>query len=136
MSNNSLSALDFVVSVLREHEKELTALSEQLETALVEVRGENLRRSLYELSNSVQSLSQAVGSLSERLDSQLSLDTGLKGAVDDLKEESRRQKAQLNSILDQLRSLPTQDDFEDLRRAIDALRTNVTKQGHAVPAKG
>jgi len=116
MARNSLSALDFIINVLREHEKELADLSEKLENTLTVLRGEDLRRTLGELGNSVQVLSETIKSLSEKIDSQVNADMRLK-------EESQRQRAQINDILNRLDALPTRDDLTDLRRGVDALNT-------------
>jgi len=121
MARNSLSTLDFIINVLREHEKELTALSERLEKTLTVVTGEDVKRALDELSNSVQVLSKAVERLSEKIDSQVDSDICFRETVDSLKEESQRQRVQVNYVLNQLKALPTREDLENLSRSIDTL---------------
>lgn len=128
MARNSLSALDFIVSVLREHEKELTELSERLENTLALVKGENVRRALDELTNSVQALSKTIGSLCEKIGSQVDAGIRFRETIDSLREESQTQRVQVNDILDQLKALPTRDDLEDLRRAIDTLNALLAKE--------
>ena len=123
MARNSLSALDFIVNVLREHEKELTELSERLENTLTVVTRENVKQALDELSNSLQVLSKTMESLSERVGSQVDADIRLRKTIDSLKEESLRQRTQINDVLNRLKALPTKDDLEDLRSAIDTLNT-------------
>jgi len=121
MARNSLSALDFIVSVLREHEKELTELSERLEKTLTVVGGEYVKRALDELSNSMQILDKTLKRLSEKIDSEVDSDIRFRETVDSLKEESQRQRAQVNDVLNQLKSLPTRENLENLRRSIDTL---------------
>jgi len=127
MSKNSLSALDFVINVLREHEKELTELSDRLENTLTVVKGEDVRRSLDELNSSVQILARTIEGLSERIDSRMTADMRFSEIIDSLKEESQRQKERINDILTQLKALPTRDDLENLRRAIDTLSELLAK---------
>lgn len=120
-AKNSLSALDFIINVLREHEKELTELSDRLENTLTIVTGDNVRHTLDELRSSVQVLSRATELLSEKIESQANADVCFREIIDDLKEESRREKEQVSDILIQLKSFPTKDDLQSFRRAVDAI---------------
>jgi len=121
MARDSLSTLDFIINVLREHEKELTELSERLEKTLTVVTGEDVKQALDELSDSVQVLSKAVERLLEKIDSQVDSGIRFRETVDTLKEESQRQRVQVNDVLSQLKALPTREDLENLRRLIGAL---------------
>ena len=100
MARDSLVTLDFVINVLREHEKELTELSERLENTLTVVNEENIKQTLNELNHSLQVLSKR---------------------IEGLRDENQRQKAQVNEILNKLETLPTKDDLENLRRAVETL---------------
>jgi len=121
MARDSLSTLDFIINVLREHEKELTELSERLEKTLTVVTGEDVKQALDELSDSVQVLSKAVERLLEKMGSQVDSGIRFRETVDTLKEESQRQRVQVNDVLSQLKALPTREDLENLRRLIGAL---------------
>lgn len=121
MAKNSLSALDFIINVLREHEKELTELSERLENTLAVVTGDSIKQTLNELSSSVQVLSQAIDILSEKVDSQSNADVHFRDTLKNIREESQKQKTQVHNILNQLKTFPTKDDVQNLRKAIDTL---------------
>ncbi len=101
--NNSLSTLDFIIKILQEHEKELTELSEHLEKTLTAVTGDNVKRALYELNNSIQVLAKTIEIISDKIDSQTSSNMYIIDTIDFLKEESKRQRRQIHGILNQLK---------------------------------
>ncbi len=106
---NSLSTLDFIINVLREHDKELTELSEHLKNTLTAVTGDNIKQTLCELNSSIQILAKTIEIVSEKIDSQSNASVRLGDTIDDLREESKRQRIQINDILDQLKAFPTKD---------------------------
>ncbi|MCJ7631452.1 hypothetical protein MUP77_03490 [Candidatus Bathyarchaeota archaeon] len=106
---NSLSTLDFIINVLREHDKELTELSEHLKNTLTAVTGDNIKQTLCELNSSIQILAKTIEIVSEKIDSQSNASVRLGDTIDDLREESKRQRIQVHDILDQLKAFPIKD---------------------------
>ncbi len=120
-AKNSLSTLDFVISVLREHEKELTNLSEQLDNVLTKAGANNAKHVLDELCSSVKTMSRGLEVLSEKVDATSKIDLGLSETIASLREESKKQAAQIDEMAGQFRALPTKKDVRELKKAIDAL---------------
>ncbi|MCJ7771030.1 hypothetical protein MUP37_05585 [Candidatus Bathyarchaeota archaeon] len=124
---NSLSTLDFIINVLREHERKLSHLGESLESTLKSLTIDDTKQTLTELSESVQALSKTIEILSWKIESQKSSDLGDKQTLFVLQEENQRQKTLVDDIANQLKTFPTKEDIQKLREAIDALNS------HTVP---
>ena len=89
MSERTLTTLDFVISVLREHEKGLTALSEKLEETLSRVSGVSAKKNMDDI--------QSIEILLERLVEQVSI-----------------QNQNFDSLIKMMRDYPTKKELEDL----------------------
>jgi uncharacterized protein YoxC len=124
---NSLSTLDFIINVLREHERKLSHLGESLESTMKSLTIDDTKQTLTELSESVQALSKTIEILSWKIESQKSSDLGDKQTLFILQEENQRQKTLVDDIANQLKTFPTKEDIQKLREAIDALNA------HTVP---
>ena len=118
---NSLSTLDFIINVLREHERKLSQIGESLEITLKTFTVDDMRQTLAELSESVQALSNAIEILSMKVEAQRNSDLGEKQTLHSLEEENNKQKAVVDGIADQLKMFPTREDIQKLREAIDEL---------------
>ena len=127
MPKNSLSTLDFIINVLREHERKLSHLSESLENTLKTLTVDDTKQTLTELSESVQALSKTIEVLSWKVESQKNSDLGDMQTLSSLHEESQKQKILVDHISNQLETFPTREDIQKLREAIDVLNT------HTVP---
>ena len=124
---NSLSTLDFIINVLREHERKLSHLSESLENTLKTLTVGDTKQTLTELSESVQALSKTIEVLSCKVESQKNSDLGDMQTLSSLHEENQKQKILVDHISNQLETFPTREDIQKLREAIDVLNT------HTVP---
>ena len=124
---NSLSTLDFIINVLREHERKLSHLSESLENTLKTLTADDTKQTLTELSESVQALSKTIEVLSWKVESQKNSDLGDMQTLSSLHEENQKQKILVDHISNQLETFPTREDIQKLREAIDVLNT------HTVP---
>jgi len=124
---NSLSTLDFIINVLREHERKLSHLSESLENTLKTLTVDDTKQTLTELSESVQALSKTIEVLSWKVESQKNSDLGDMQTLSSLHEENQKQKILVDHISNQLETFPTREDIQKLREAIDVLNT------HTVP---
>ncbi len=127
MPKNSLSTLDFIINVLREHERKLSHLSESLENTLKTLTVDDTKQTLTELSESIQALSKTIEVLSWKVDSQKNSDFGDKQTLSSLHEENQKQKILVDHIANQLETFPTREDIQKLREAIDVLNA------HTVP---
>ena len=127
MPKNSLSTLDFIINVLREHERKLSHLSESLENTLKTLTVDDTKQTLTELSESVQALSKTIEVLSWKVESQKNSDLGDMQTLSSLHEENQKQKILVDHISNQLETFPTREDIQKLREAIDVLNT------HTVP---
>jgi uncharacterized protein YaaR (DUF327 family) len=103
---NSLSTLDFIINVLREHERKLSHLGESLESTLKSLTIDDTKQTLIELSESVQALSKTIEILSWKIESQKSSDLGDKQTLFVLQEENQKQKTLVDDIANQLRTFP------------------------------
>ena len=130
---SSLSTLDFIINVLREHERKLSHLSESLEITLKTLTVDDTKQTLTELSESVQALSKTIEVLSWKIESQKSSDRGDKQTLFSLHEENQKQKALVDDIANQLKMVPTREDIQKLREAIDALNAHTVLElaGHS-----
>ncbi|MBS7610532.1 hypothetical protein KEJ36_05535 [Candidatus Bathyarchaeota archaeon] len=72
-----MSALDFVIEVLREHEKELTALSEKLEGLIKDLTDGKFRESINEIQKTLETLLRGFESINQRLSAHIELDRSL-----------------------------------------------------------
>ena len=121
---NSLSTLDFIINVLREHERKLSHLSESLESTLKTLTIDDTKQAIAEMSESVHALSKTIEILSRKVESQRSSDLGDKQNLSRLQEENQRQKILVHDIVNQLKMFPTREDIQKLREAIDDLSTH------------
>ena len=120
---NSLSTLDFIINVLREHERKLSRIGESLDSTLKMLTIDDTKQTLTDLRESVQALSKTIEILSWKIESQKSSDLGDKQTLSILQEENHRQKILVDDIANQLKTFPTKEDIQKLREAIDALNT-------------
>ena len=121
---NSLSTLDFIINVLREHERKLSHLSESLESTLKTLTIDDTKQAIAEMSESIHALSKTIEILSRKVESQRSSDFGDKQDLSRLQEENQRQKILVNDIVNQLKMFPTREDIQKLHEAIYALNTH------------
>ena len=121
---NSLSTLDFIINVLREHERKLSHLSESLESTLKTLTIDDTKQAIAEMSESIHALSKTIEILSRKIESQRSPDLGDRQNLSRLQEENQRQKILVNDIVNQLKMFPTREDIQKLREAIYALNTH------------
>jgi len=72
MSRGTITTLDFVISVLREHEKDLTELSDKLEEIITSASGQNMKKDVDQIQSILNELEQKVLSLDQKIESRTS----------------------------------------------------------------
>lgn len=121
MEKNSLTALDFVISVLREHERDLTVLSDRLEETLKSVAGKGVRRSLTEISSSIEVLAKEVRGLRAKLAASEVIAVSTKEIIESLEKQTSIQNQNIRRLSKLLKEAPNRVEVEELHGRVVTL---------------
>lgn len=125
MSKGTLTTLDFVISVLREHEKEMTLLSEKLETILSSVSGEGVKKDMGEIQSTLNEIKQKILVLDQKVtaSSKPSLEALLKQLVSQLSTQNQN----LNLLIEAMKVYPTKKEVEEFEASISSFNSFIKK---------
>jgi hypothetical protein len=110
-----MSALDFVIEVLREHEKELNGLSEKLESMIKDLTEGKIKESLNEIQKNLEALLRSFEGIHQSLSSFRELDKTLSDSLKILENMIR-------SLKDVLEAIPSRAEIENLASGIRILQ--------------
>ncbi|MEM2926292.1 MAG: hypothetical protein QXO94_02350 [Candidatus Bathyarchaeia archaeon] len=125
-----MSALDFVIEVLREHEKELTALGEKLEGMIKDLTEGKFREIVSEIQKTLETLLKDIESISQRLSAHIELDRSLSESLKEVADrirsfkevmETAPSKAEVEKLFSRLSTI------EELASEIRRLKTSISE---------
>ena len=125
MSKGTLTTLDFVISVLREHEKDLALLSEKLEVILSSVSGEGVKEDLGEIQSTLNELKQKILVLDQKVTA--SSDSSIEVLLKQLVSQLSIQNQSLNLLVEAMGGYPTKKEVEELKASISSLNSSIEK---------
>ncbi len=132
MNKGTLTTLDFVISVLREHEKEMTLLSDKLEGVLSRVSGENLGEDVTEIHTALNDLKQKIVALDQKLES--SSNSSMEALLKQLTRLVSDQNQNLSLLVEAIKECPTKRELEDFKGSIasfNSLIQRLVSGGHS-----
>lgn len=118
MNKGTLTTLDFVISVLREHEKEMTLLSERLEDALNRVSNNSGGKNATDTHNVLKDLGERISSI--------------ESILEELLKQTASQNENLSLLIKAMGNYPTKMELEDLKESVSAfdnLIRNIVSKG-------
>ena len=118
MNKGTLTTLDFVISVLREHEKEMTLLSERLEDALNRVSNNSGGKNATDTHNILKDLGERISSI--------------ENILEELLKQTASQNENLSLLIKAMGNYPTKMELEDLKESVSAfdnLIRNIVSKG-------
>ncbi len=121
MERNSLTALDFVINVLREHERDLTSLSNRLDGTLKNVSGNGVKKRLGEINGSIERLAGEVKELKEKLVASEVIAVSTKEIVRSLEKQAAMQRQNIERLSGVLREVPNRREIVELQTRIVTL---------------
>lgn len=121
MERNSLTALDFVINVLREHERDLTSLSDRLDETLRSVSGKSVKKRLNEINSSLERLAGEVKDLKEKLVASEVIAVSSQEIVRSLEKQAALQRQNVERLSRVLREAPNRREIVELQKRIVAL---------------
>lgn len=118
MNNGTLTTLDFVISVLREHEKEMSLLSERLEEALNRVSNNSGGKDATDTHNVLKDLGERISSI--------------ESILEELLKQTASQNENLSLLIKAMGNYPTKTELENLKESVSAfdnlIRNIVSKE--------
>ena len=121
MERNSLTALDFVINVLREHERDLTSLSDRLDETLRSVSGKSVKKRLNEINSALERLAGEVKDLKEKLVASEVIAVSSQEIVRSLEKQAALQRQNVERLSRVLREAPNRREIVELQKRIVAL---------------
>lgn len=123
MSKGTLTTLDFVIGVLREHEKELTELSDRLEDVLLSVSNQTLEKGMGDIRSTVNEMEQKINLLGQNIESSSSLNSSIEITLKQLIKQISLQNQSFSILIESLKDYPTRKEINDLNESISSLRS-------------
>ena len=121
MERNSLTALDFVINVLREHERDLTSLSDHIDETLQSVSGKGVKKRLNDVNTSIENLTGEVKELREKLVASEVIAISTEEIVRSLEKQAVIQRRNIKRLSSLLREVPNRNEIVELQTRIVAL---------------
>ena len=121
MERNSLTALDFVINVLREHERDLTSLSDHIDETLQSVSGKGVKKRLNDVNTSIENLTGEVKELKEKLVASEVIAISTEEIVRSLEKQAVIQRRNIKRLSSLLREVPNRNEIVELQTRIVAL---------------
>lgn len=125
MSKGTLTTLDFVISVLREHEKELIVLSEKLTTIIKSASGKGVKKDITAIQAILNELRQQIHTLDQRVMTINNSTTEM--LLKQVVSQITLQNQSLNLMIETMKHYPSKQDIAALNTSIDNLNTLVKK---------
>ena len=117
MSKGTLSTLDFVISVLREHERDLTELGDKLEEVLsISIGG--MKKDLDEIRSILNELNQKIGTLNSPL---------IETLLSQLVNQVTLQNQTIKLLIDGMKESPTKDEIKELKTSLSSIHRSIAK---------
>ncbi len=113
--------MDFVINVLREHERDLTSLSDRLDETLQSVSGKGVKKRLGEISGSIERLAGEVKGLKEKLAASEAIAVSTKEIVRSLEKQAAMQRQNIERLSGVLREVPNRREIVELQTRIVTL---------------
>ena len=127
MSKGTLSTLDFVIGVLREHEKELTELSDKLEEIIADVSGHRLKKDMDEIQSAIEGLGQKIQVLEQNIIVTGSLNSTIEVTIKQLVEQTSIQNQSIKLFIEAMKEYPTKKEIRELTEGISSLNASLKK---------
>ena len=121
MTEGTLTTLDFVISVLREHEKVMAQLSDKLEEVLSSTSTNNLEKFMNEINAALKDIKQKIKASNQKTkDSNIS---SIENFLVKLVEQVTIQNQSLSILLETMSSYPTKNELETLKTSISSFNS-------------
>jgi len=121
LERNSLTALDFVINVLREHERDLTSLSDHIDETMQSVSGKGMKKRLNDVNNSIENLTGEVKELKEKLVASEVIAISTEEIVRSLEKQAVIQRQNIKHLSSLLREVPNRNEIVELQTRIVTL---------------
>jgi len=116
MNKGTLTTLDFVISVLREHEKEMTLLSDKLEELLDKFPSGNLNKDMGEIRSALNELRQTI--VVSGKGSAGSGRSSIESLLEQLVRQVSAQTESVSLLVEAISDYPTKKELNELRESI------------------
>ena len=121
MTEGTLTTLDFVISVLREHEKEMTQLSDKLEEVLSSASTDNLEKIMNEVYTALNDIKQKINTSNQKTKN--SDNSSIENVLVKLVEQVTIQNQSLSLLLETMSNYPTKNELETLKTSISSFNS-------------
>ena len=118
MNKGTLTTLDFVISILREHEKEMTLLSDKLEEVLSRISNENMEKDMNKIHVVLNDLKQKIIILDQKAVNPKNLTIEL--LLKELVKQISIQAQNITLLLETIRNYPTKNELKELKISISS----------------
>jgi archaellum component FlaC len=110
VSSDPMTALDFVISVLRQHESELNELSLRLEEMIKEITGKDVKNDLGKIQSNLKNIQKNLQELNKKASSSESSDKNLKKIIEKIDSQTQR----FDVLTESVKSISSMDEFSSL----------------------
>ncbi|MHA2394758.1 MAG: hypothetical protein ACXAEX_22745 [Promethearchaeota archaeon] len=123
MSSDPMTALDFVISVLRQHENELNELSLRLEEMIKEITGKEVKNDLGKIQSNLTNIQKNLQELNKKVSSSESSDKNLETIIEKIEGQTQR----FDILTESMKNIPTINEVDDLRTKFSSLTSNLKR---------
>jgi len=125
MSERTLTTLDFVISVLREHEKDLTILSDKLEDVLNSVSGKGMKKDVGKIQSALKEIKKKIHVLDQKVTAMNN--SSVETLLNQLLNQVSIQNKNLSLLIEAMKGYPTKKEMENLKTSIASVNSLVGK---------
>lgn len=123
MSKGTLTTLDFVIGVLREHEKELNDFSDKLEEMVKDVSGKNLKKDMEQIEFNLDELKQKIVIMDKKMP--ISNGSDMEVLLQQLLDQISIQNQNMNILIEETKSRVTSKEINELKESVCSLNASI-----------
>lgn len=114
MNKGTITTLDFVISVLREHEKEMSTLCDKLDEVLEGTGNKGIHEDIGEVRVAVNNLKMEISNLDQKISG--SGDKSVENLLTRLSEQVALLTKSLTMAVETLQNYPSKKEIENIKR--------------------
>jgi predicted nucleic acid-binding Zn-ribbon protein len=119
MSKGTLTTLDFIICVLREHEKELTQFGNKLEEIVKHVSGESLKKNIKQIEFDLGELRERMMAMDKKIPVSNGSDTEV--LLRQLLSKLSIQNQNVNLLIEEARDHAISKEIDELKASVSSL---------------
>ena len=120
MSGGTLSTLDFVIGMLREHGEELTELSDKLEEIIADVYGHLLEKDMDEIQSAINGIGKKIQVLEQNNIATGSINSSIEVTIKQLVEQTLIHNQSIELLIEAMKEYPTKKEIHEFKESLSS----------------